>query len=405
MPLNDRQIKNLKPTDKIQKISDGGGLSLVCKPNGGKYWQLNFRFDGKQKTLSIGTYPAISLFEARAAREQAKQQLANGIDPAAAKQQAKRERKTATANSFEKIAREWHQNQLPRWTGTHAARVLHSLETDAFPILGKYPITEIKAPLLLEAVRAIEARGVPETATRVLQRIKSVFNYAIQTGRAAENPAFALSGVIVREKVKHQPALPQSGITEFYRRLIREPMRQENRIAMMLIMLTFVRAGNIRFAEWEEIDKDKRLWVIPAEKMKMRAAHIVHLSDWALELLESLYPMTGYSRYLFPNYKDSSKPMSENTLSYAMGRMGYSGIATPHVFRSLATDVLNENGFPPDVIERQLAHVEQNKVRAAYHRTEYLPQRIEMMQWYSDFLRERHNQARAMIESETGSRE
>ncbi|VEJ20654.1 putative prophage integrase [Neisseria animaloris] len=215
MPLNDRQIKNLKPTDKIQKISDGGGLSLVCKPNGGKYWQLNFRFDGKQKTLSIGTYPAISLFEARAAREQAKQQLANGIDPAATKQQAKRQQQTAIANSFEKIAREWHQNQLPRWTGTHAARVLHSLETDAFPILGKYPVTEIKAPLLLEAVRAIEARGVPETATRVLQRIKSVFNYAIQTSRAVENPAFALSGVIVREKVKHQPALPKAESQSF----------------------------------------------------------------------------------------------------------------------------------------------------------------------------------------------
>lgn len=195
----------------------------MCKPNGGKYWQLNFRFDGKQKTLSIGTYPTISLSEARAAREQAKQQLANGIDPAAAKQQAKRDRKTATANSFEKIAREWHQNQLPRWTGNHAARVLHSLETDAFPMLGKHPVTGIKAPLLLEAVRTIEARGVPETAARVLQRIKAVFNYAIQTGRAVENPAFALSGMIVREKVKHQPALPQSGITEFYRRLIREP--------------------------------------------------------------------------------------------------------------------------------------------------------------------------------------
>lgn len=183
MPLNDRQIRNLKPTDRIQKISNGGGLSLVCKPNGGKYWQLNFRFDGKQKTLSIGTYPAIGLSEARAAREQAKQQLANGTDPAAAKQQAKRERKTAAANSFEKIAREWHQNQLPRWTGNHAARVLHSLETDAFPMLGRHSVTEIKAPLLLEAVRAVEARGVPETAARVLQRIKSVFNYAISDGQ------------------------------------------------------------------------------------------------------------------------------------------------------------------------------------------------------------------------------
>ena len=405
MTLNDRQIKNAKPAAKPYKLADGGGMFLQVTPAGGKLWRLKYRIDGKEKLLSIGKYPAVSLSEAREAAENARRLIAAGQDPSAAKQQAKRERKTATANSFEKIAREWHQNQMPRWTPTHTTRVLHSLETDAFPILGKYPVTEIKAPLLLEAVRAIEERGVPETAARVLQRIKAVFNYAIQTGRAAENPAFALSGVIVREKVKHQPALPQSGITEFYRRLIREPMRQENRIAMMLIMLTFVRAGNIRFAEWEEIDTGKRLWAIPAEKMKMRAAHIVPLSDWALEILESLYPITGYSRYLFPNYKDGSKPMSENTLSYAMGRMGYSGIATPHGFRSLATDVLNENGFPPDVIERQLAHAEQNKVRAAYHRTEYLPHRVEMMQWYSDYLRERYNQARAMIERETGGRE
>lgn len=360
---------------------------------------MNFRFDGKQKTLSIGTYPAIGLAEARAAREKAKQQLANGQDPAAAKQKAKQERRAAEVNSFEKIAREWHQHQMPRWTATHAARVLHSLEVDAFPMLGRLPITDIKAPLLLEAVRAIETRGVPETAARVLQRIKSVFNYAIQTGRAADNPAFALAGAIVKEKAQHQPALPQKELPEFYRRLLAEPMREETRLALLLIVLVFVRPGNIRFAEWAEIDWEKREWQIPAAKMKMRAAHIVPLSDWALEMLEQLHTITGHSRYLFPNYQDPAKPHSENTLSYAMGRMGYKGIATPHGFRSLATDVLNENGFPPDVIERQLAHVEQNKVRAAYHRTEYLPQRHEMMQWYSDWLKARYEAAKAAVQA------
>ena len=397
MPLSDRPIKNAKPAEKAYKISDGHGLHLLIKPNGGKYWRLKYRIDGKEKLLSIGVYPTISLAEAREAAENARRMVASGQSPSAAKQQAKAERKAAIANSFGNLAREWHANQLTRWTPTHAARVLHSLEVDAFPTLAALPMIEIKAPLLLEMVRGIEARGVPETAIRVLQRVKSVFNYAIQTGRAVENPAFALAGVVVKETVKHQPALPQTELAEFYRRLLAEPMRPENRIALLLTVLTFVRAGNIRCAEWAEIDHDKRQWAIPADKMKMRAAHIVPLSDWALELLAALYPITGHSRYLFPNYKDHTKPMSENTLSYAMGRMGYAGIATPHGFRSLATDVLNENGYPPDVIERQLAHIEQNKVRAAYHRTEYLPQRREMMQWYSDFLRQRYDVATSML--------
>ncbi len=397
MPLNDRQIKNAKPADKAYKLADGGGLYLQITPAGGKLWRLKYRINGKEKLLSIGKYPTVSLSEAREAAENARRMVANGQSPSAAKQQAKTERKAAIANSFENLAREWHTNQLPRWTPTHAARVLHSLEVDAFPVIGALPIIEIKAPLLLEMVRGIEARGVPETAIRVLQRVKSVFNYAIRTGRAVENPAFALVGVVVKESVQHQPALPQTELTEFYRRLLAEPMRPENRIALLLIVLTFVRAGNIRYAEWAEIDHDKKQWAIPADKMKMRAAHIVPLSDWALELLAALYPMTGHSRYLFPNYKDHTKPMSENTLSYAMGRRAMQALPPPHGFRSLATDVLNENGYPPDVIERQLAHVEQNKVRAAYHRTEYLPQRREMMQWYSDFLRQRYDAAKAMI--------
>lgn len=233
-----------------------------------------------------------------------------------------------------------------------------------------------------------------------MQRVKAVFNYAIQTSRADDNPAFALAGVVVKEKVKHQPALPQKALPEFYRRVLLEPLRPETRIALLFIVLVFVRPGNIRYAEWAEIDRERKEWAIPAAKMKMRAAHIVPLSDWALELLEELHAITGHGRYLFPNYKDPAKPHSENTLSYAMGRMGYSGIATPHGFRSLATDVLNENGFDADVVERQMAHGERDKVRASYHRTAYLPDRHRMMQWYSDFLRERYRMAEKTLAQE-----
>ncbi len=398
MPLNDRQIRNAKPSDKPYKLTDGNGLYLQITPAGGKLWRLKYRFDSKEKLLSIGKYPAVSLVEARQAAENARQMLAQGQDPAAAKQQAKQERQTAIANSFENIAREWHSNRLPGWTPNHAARVWHSLEVDALPTIGRLPITEIKAPLLLEMIRGIEARGVSETASRVLQRVKSVFNYAIQTGRAADNPALSLAGVVVKKKVEHMLALPQQELTEFYRRLMLQKMRPETRLALLLIVLTLVRPGNIRHAEWEEIDRQRKEWAIPAKKMKMREPHIVPLSDWALELLDELHAITGYSRYLFPSSRDPEKPLSENTMIYAMGRMGYRGIATSHGFRSFATDVLNENGFDWDVVERQMAHVEQNKVRAAYHRTSYLPERCKMMQWYSDWLRERYEAAKAMID-------
>ena len=392
MPLNDRQIRNAKPAAKPYKLADGGGLYLAVTPAGGKSWRLKYRIGGKEKLLTIGKYPAVSLLEARQAAEQARADLAKGADPAAAKQQAKAARQAAACNTFENIAREWHAYQLPGWTPAHAAKVWRSFEADILPAIGKEPIHTISVKQIQAVIENVAKRGALDTAATVLQRIKAVFNYAIRTERAENNPAVPLVGIIKAPKQKHQPALPQSELTEFYRRLMRENIKQPTRLAMLLIMLTFVRAGELRKAEWADFDFEAREWRIPAEKMKMKAPHIVPLADWTLELLQELHALTGHSRYLFPAVGSPDKPMSENTLGYLTGRMGYSGIATPHGFRSLATDVLNENGYPPDVIERQLAHVEQNKVRAAYHRTEYLPQRHEMMAWYADFLR-RHYQA------------
>nr|WP_312854429.1 tyrosine-type recombinase/integrase [Paludibacterium denitrificans] len=264
--------------------------------------------------------------------------------------------------------------------------MIESLQNDAFPDLGKIAVSDITAPQILTTIRKIESRGAIETASRVLQRIGAVLRYAVQTGRLDTNPAQSLSGTLTTSKVEHMPALPRAELPEFYRRLAVANLYEPTRIAMHLLMLTFVRPGELRAARWEEIDLDRAEWRIPAERMKMRAPHIVPLSRQALTLLSSLQSLTGRGALLFPAMTDHAKPMSENTLSYAMGRMGYKGIATPHGFRALASTTLNEEGFDPDVIERQLAHAERNKVRAAYHRAEYLDERRKMMQWWADFL-------------------
>lgn len=388
MPLTAIQIKQATPSKdgKTLKLTDGLGMYLEVTPTGSKYWRMKYRFDGKEKRLALGVYPEVSLAEAREKRDAARKLIAEGANPSEVKKQEKRERRLAAENSFAAIAQEWCAKEQPRWTPGHALRVIKSLKADAFPDLGKLPIAKLTAPIILDAVRKIEKRGAVETAQRVLQRINSVFRYAIQTGRATYNPASDLVGALKAQKVEHRPALSRGELREFYRRLAAEPLHQTTRIAMHLQMLTFVRPGELRAARWEEFDLERKEWRIPAERMKMRSLHIVPLSEQVVALLEELRPLTGRGTYLFPAMTDHDKPMSENTLGYAMGRMGYKGIATPHGFRALASTVLNEQGFDSDVIERQLAHIERNKVRAAYNRSEYLEQRAAMMQWYADFL-------------------
>ncbi|MFQ2050320.1 tyrosine-type recombinase/integrase [Aeromonas veronii] len=384
MPLSDTAARQAKFTGKQQKLSDEKGLFLLITSSG-KYWRLKFRFAGKEKVLALGVYPEVSLKEARAKREEARRQLADGIDPSLARKQSKVANRLASENSFEVIAREWHQSQLARWSPGHAKRVIESLEVDAFPDLGLVPVAELTAPIMLDALRKIEARGATETAGRVLQRISSVMRYAIQTGRVSYNPAQDLKGALRATKQEHRPALPRADLPEFYRRLAAEPLNPATRLAIHLLMLTMTRPGEVRFARWDEFDLARAEWRIPAERMKMRVPHIVPLSRQALVVLEELRQISGHCELLFPSERKLTNPISENTLSYAMGRMGYKGIATPHGFRALASTILNEEGFDPDVIERQLAHAERNKVRAAYHRAEYLDDRRKLLQWLADF--------------------
>ncbi|WP_316677621.1 phage integrase central domain-containing protein [uncultured Tolumonas sp.] len=385
MPLTDTSARQAKFTDKAQKLFDEKGLFLLVNQSG-KYWRVKYRFNNKEKTLALGVYPEVSLKEARLKRDDARKTLAEGNDPGLIRKQSKLAAKVAGENGFENIAREWHNTQLARWSVSHGQRVLNSLEEDAFPLLGQYPITELTAPLILEAIRKIERRGATETAGRVLQRISSVIRFAIQTSRATYNPASDLTGVLTATKVEHRPALPRSELPEFFRRLEVEPLHPATKLAIRLLMLTMTRPGEVRFARWSEFNFERAEWRIPAERMKMREEHLVPLSRQTLAVLEELKLHTGHRELLFPSQTTLTKPISENTMVYAFGRMGYKGIATPHGMRALASTTLNEEGFDPDVIERQLAHAERNKVRAAYHRAQYLDERRKLLQWWADFL-------------------
>lgn len=324
--------------------------------------------------------------EARDRRDEARKLLSVGQDPALAKKEAKLARQQVVNNSFEILAREWHQKELPRWSGGHAERVIESLEADVFPWIGGLPVHNLTAPVILATVKKVEERGAVDTAQRLLQRISAVMKFAIQTGRGQVNPCPDILGALRAPKVEHRPALPRAELPEFFKRLEAEPVHPQTRMAMHLLMYTFVRPGELRTARWDEFDIENALWRLPAEKMKMRVPHIVPLAGQVLDLLSRLKEYSGRNQWLFPGMQNHERPMCENTLSYAMGRMGYKSVATPHGFRALASTVLNEEGFRPDVIERQLAHAERNKVRAAYHRAEYLEDRRRMMQWWADFL-------------------
>ena len=397
MPLNDRQIKNAKPADKPYKLNDGKGLYLYINTSGGKLWRFDYAINGKRKTLSIGKYPAVSLVDARQAADEARKQIAADIDPAAAKQEAKQAKQAAMLNTFSSLAMQWHAANIHRWKPIHAARIVKDLEKDVFPHIGQRQLDEISVSDVKALIERIAARGAYVSAEKVRQWIGAVYSYAAMLEITDRNPAAPLRDYLQKPETRHMPALPREELTEFYRRLLLADVTEPNRIAVMLIMLVFVRSNELRGGQWAEIDFDKRLWTIPAERMKRPRLHIIPLADWTIELLQELHGLTGNAPLLFPSRIKADGYISENTLSKIINTMGYKGIATPHGFRSLASSLLNEQGFSPDAIEKQLAHVEDNKIRAAYNRADYIQERTEFMQWYSDYLRARYEEARALI--------
>ncbi len=403
MKLNDRQIKNAKPAEKPFKLNDGKGLYLYINTSGGKLWRFDFSYNGKRKTLSIGKYPTVSLVEARQAAENARRLLVSGQDPSEAKQQEKRERQAAALNTFEAIARRWHSDNLIRWKENHAARVLRYFETDVFPVIGEMPIQEIRVSDIKTVLDGVMTRGVNNTAEKIREWTGAIFDYAVMLEVVETNPAYSLRKYIPAKQTDHRPALPREELTEFFRRLILAEIEPQNRIALILNMLTFLRSTELRGGQWNEIDFDAAIWTVPAQRMKHektapKPPHAVPLADWTLELLAELKEITGNTPFLFPSRTKTDGFISDATISRIIERMGYKGRVTPHGFRSLASSVLNEQGFNPDAIERQLAHIENNKIRAAYNRADYLNERKELMQWYSDYLRERYNQALQMIQ-------
>ncbi len=384
MPLTDLSARNAKPQDKSYRLADGLGMYLEIMPNGSKYWRLKYRFAGKEKRLALGVYPTISLAQARAARDDARRQLAAGTDPSQARQQAKLVATTARGNTFEILAREWHEKECAAWTAHYSTNVLHSLESDIFPAIGSHPITEITPPQMLAVLRKVENRGVVETVSRLLQRCSAVFRYAIITGRATYNPCADLKGAFKAAKTKNMARVQSNDVPTLIQKIRGYDGDLITRIALQFMALTFVRTKELIGAQWSEIDFDAAEWRIPAERMKMRDPHIVPLSRQAIALLGGAEKIKGSSGYVFKGTR--AKHMSRSTILFALYRLGYHSRMTGHGFRGLASTMLHEQGFSPDVIERQLAHAERNKVRAAYNHAQYLPERRRMMQHWADHL-------------------
>ena len=389
MSLTDPAIRNAKPGEKPIKLADEKGLYLLIVPAGGKWWRLDYRFAGKRKTLSMGTYPEVSLKEARDKRDDARKQLAQGIDPGETRK-AMKAAQSAEADTFEVVAREWHTKFSPTWTPEHGERIIRRFERDIFPWMGKRPIREITAPELLAALRRIESRGALDTAHRAHQNCGQVFRYAVATGRADRDPSGDLRGALPPVRDKHHASITDpKGIGELLRAIDDYRGSFVTQCAMRLAPLVFVRPGELRSAEWSEFDFDKAEWRIPGEKMKMRDPHIVPLSTQAAAILLELQPLTGRGRYVFPSARtpNGDRCMSENAVLAALRRLGYTkDEMTGHGFRSMASTLLNEQGWHRDAIERQLAHTERNAVRAAYNYAKHLPERRKMMQAWADYL-------------------
>lgn len=383
--LTATKVKSSKPQDKPYKLSDGGGLYLLVNPSGSKYWRMKYRYDGKEKTLSIGVYPDASLSYARKTTLAARVALVEGSDPGRLKKLEKLKRQS---NSFAEIAKEWWNNKKGGWSEKHAKRVWKSIENEIIPIIGNVAIHDIVTTECLDVIRKVEKRGALDVASRVKQRLESIFNYAISIGKITHNPTSPLTGVIAVRKTVHMKALPTRELPKFLHELeSSDALTDVVRYALKLIVITFVRPGEIRFAEWKDFDFTNNEWRIPANKTKMKREHVVPLSKQALSILEKVKKITGKHRYVFTGYHDYRKPISENALVNGIKKsLGFN--ATAHGFRTLASTTLNEEGFNRDVIERQLAHVEQNKVRDAYNRYEYIKERVEMMQWWGDYLDE-----------------
>ncbi|HCR0142565.1 TPA: tyrosine-type recombinase/integrase [Klebsiella aerogenes] len=402
MPLTDVKVKTAKPKEKPYKLADGSGMYLLINTNGSKYWRMKYRFAGKEKMLSIGVYPDISLADAREKRSEARKILAAGGDPGEVKKEEKIAQKMSLKSTFEAVAREWHQSKADRWSLRYRDEIIDTFEKDIFPYIGKRPIAEIRPMELLEALRRMEKRGVLEKMRKVRQRCGEVFRYAIVTGRAEYNPAPDLATALATPKKTHFPFLSAEEFPHFLKDLSGYTGSVITKTATQIIMLTGVRTQELRFAQWEDIDFEKRIWEIPAEVMKMKRPHIVPMSEQVVALFESLKPITGQYPLVFVGRNDRTKPISKESVNQVIELLGYKGRLTGHGFRHTMSTILHEEGFNSAWIETQLAHVDKNAIRGTYNHAQYLEGRREMMQWYGDFIDELRMSEAAVKKCVTG---
>ncbi|MBC3812757.1 tyrosine-type recombinase/integrase [Undibacterium aquatile] len=397
-PLTDVQVRNAKPKDKPYKLSDGGGMYLEVMPSGTRTWRMNFvQASGKKNRLTFGQYPETSLLEAREKRTAAKKLLNSGIDPAEARDNDKAARSENANNTFEKLAREWHTNKIPTWRGSTAKDTLRRLEIDIFPQIGSMPIASITHQQMIAALRKVEARGAVEIAHRLKATCARIFSYANQQGIENRNPAQDLKDVLKPVKAGHFAAISTDELPAFLAAMNQNDARlfKPTRIALRLMMLLFVRTSELITTPWSEIDLEKGEWIIPWQRMKRgkltinpdKTNHHVCLSRQALELLRELHTLTGGGVYLFPNQRDHEKPMSNGAILMALRRMGYQNKMTGHGFRALAMSTIKEQlGYRHEVVDRQLAHAQKDKIASAYDRAIFLEERKKMMQDWADYI-------------------
>jgi integrase len=390
MKLTNIACKNAEPKDRPYKVTDGGGVYLYVMPTGSKYWHYKYHYAGKEKRLALGVYPDVTLQMAREKRLKARRLLDEGIDPGMEKKRVRRQQELDAHNTFKVIAEEWIEHNLGTWSKNHAGTVRHRLKTDLYPKLGNMPMKDINAPMLLPVLRAIEKRGAHEIARRALQYLGQIFRFAVVTGRCERDITPDMKGALKPFKRGHYAAMEMNELPEFLEVLNGNKARlfPQTQIAVRLLMLTFVRTSELIKATWDEFDLNEKMWVIPAERMKMGRPHMVPLSDQAIELLRELKTLNPPNRiHIFPSRNTPRNHMSNNTILTALARMGYRGTHTGHGFRALAMSTIKEKlKYRHEVVDRQLAHAPKNQIDKAYDRAKYMDERIIMMQEWADYL-------------------
>lgn len=387
MRLSDTKVRNAKGKAKPYKMSDGGGLYLLINPNSRKYWRMKYRFLNQERLESFGVYPDISLADARERRDALRKLKAKGIDPREYKREQEEEALRESGQCFEIIARDWHATRLSKWSAYYAKQVMQRMEADLFPRIGKMPMNDIKASTLFKLATTIQDRNAIEMAHRAVNICSQVFYYAMARDLAKDNPALALRGQLKTSQTSNYAHLSARELPEFLAALEAYDGGIRTKLAIHFLLLTFVRTGELCGARWDEIDIERAEWRIPAERMKMRSPHVVPLSAQAITLLETLKRLSRKSEFVFPGVVSARKSMSNNTMLQAIYAMGFKDRTTGHGIRATASTILNESGlFGYDVIERQLAHQQRDKVRAAYNHADYLQERRKMMQWWANYL-------------------